>query len=213
MARIASPLEGLDFEAVRYLQDLLRIDTTNPPGRETAAARYLAMVLRDEGYDPVVVESSPGRGSVVARYSGTGEKPPLLLYGHTDVVMVEPASWSWPPFSGELSDGCVWGRGALDMKGLVAQQLMVMLLLKRSGVRLRRDVIFAATADEETGGEAGIGYLVDHHPDLIRAEYALSEGGGTTMYVAGRAFYDIRTGEKGTCRFRLRTRGRPGHGS
>jgi|SRR5579875_2600952 len=213
MVQIESPVEGLDVEAVRHLQGLLRLDTTNPPGNEIAAARYLAGILADEGYQPVIVESAAGRGNVIARYSGSGEEAPLLLYGHTDVVTAEAGSWSWPPFSGELAEGCVWGRGALDMKSTVAQQLMVMLLLRRSGARLRRDVIFAATADEEAGGSAGIGYLVDHVPDLIRAEYALSEGGGTTMYVAGQAFYDIRTGEKGTCRFRLRATGRPGHGS
>lgn len=99
------------------------------------------------------------------------------------------------------------------MKGLVAQELMIMLMLRRAGVRLRRDVIFAATADEEVGGNAGMGYLVDYHPHLIRAEYGLSEGGGTTMYIGGRAVYDVRTAEKGTCRFKLRAFGNPGHGS
>jgi len=200
-------------ESVRYLQDLLRIDTTNPPGGETAAAEYLAGVLRREGYEPVVLESAPGRGNVVARYRGTGELPPLLLYGHLDVVTAEADRWTHGPFSGVVADGCVWGRGALDMKSMVAQELMVMLLLMRRGVRPARDIIFAATADEEAGGHAGIGYLVDYHPDLIRAEYALSEGGGMTMYFAGRPFYDVRTAEKGYCRFHLRAHGSPGHGS
>ncbi|GAC1462141.1 MAG: M20/M25/M40 family metallo-hydrolase [Chloroflexota bacterium] len=200
-------------EAVRYLQDLLRYDTTNPPGNETPAAIYLADVLRANGYETTVIESSPGRGNVLARYAGTGELAPLLLYGHTDVVVAEPRRWSREPFSGDIADGCLWGRGALDMKSLVVQELMVMLLLQRSGVRLKRDVIFAATADEEVGGTAGMGYLVDHHPDLIRAEYGLSEGGGTTMYIAGKPFYDVRTAEKGTCRFLVRSTGKPGHGS
>lgn len=200
-------------EAVLHLQNLLRIDTTNPPGNETAAAEYLARVLRQEGYEPQVLESTPGRGNVVARYHGTGELQPLLIYGHIDVVTAEPSRWSRGPFSGDVADGCIWGRGALDMKSMVAQELMVMLLLQRDRVALKRDVIFAATADEEVGGDAGIGYLVDHHPDLVRAEYGLSEGGGTTMYVAGREFYDVRTAEKGTCRFMLRASGQPGHGS
>ncbi|MGI8826553.1 MAG: M20/M25/M40 family metallo-hydrolase [Chloroflexota bacterium] len=200
-------------EAVRYLRDVLRIDTTNPPGNETEAAQYLAEVLRRDGYDPIVRESAPGRGNVVARYPGTGALPPLLLYGHMDVVMAEPQRWTLAPFSGEVADGCIWGRGALDMKSLVVQELMVMLMLRRRGVRLRRDVIFAATADEEVGGRAGMGFLVDHHRSLVQAEYGLSEGGGTTMYVAGKALYDVRTAEKGTCRFRLRALGRPGHGS
>jgi acetylornithine deacetylase/succinyl-diaminopimelate desuccinylase-like protein len=124
-----------------------------------------------------VVESAPGRGNVVVRYPGSGELEPFLIYGHTDVVTAEPEHWTHGPFSGDLTDGCVWGRGALDMKGLVAQEVMVMLLLKRSGIRLKRDVIFAATADEESGGQAGMGFVVDHHPDLVRAEYGLSEGG------------------------------------
>jgi acetylornithine deacetylase/succinyl-diaminopimelate desuccinylase-like protein len=206
-------VQALTEEAVRHLQELLRLDTTNPPGNETLAVNYLAEVLRREGYQPTIIESGPGRGNLVARYPGTGERAPLLIYGHVDVVTAEPEHWSHQPFSGDVADGCVWGRGALDMKSMVAHELMVMLLLKRQGVELKRDVIFAATADEEAGGDAGIGFLVDHHPDLIRAEYGLSEGGGTTMYIAGKPVYDVRTGEKGTCRFKLRAFGEPGHGS
>jgi len=200
-------------EAIRHLQALLQFDTTNPPGNETPAVTYLANVLGRDGFEPVVVESSSGRGNVVARFPGTGELEPLLLYGHVDVVMAEPKHWRHPPFSGDLANDCIWGRGALDMKSVVAQQLMVMLRLRRTGTRLRRDVIFAATADEEVGGAAGMGYLVNHHPDLVRAAYGLSEGGGTTMYIGGKRFYDVRTSEKGTCRFLIRAVGQPGHGS
>ncbi|GAC1530163.1 MAG: M20/M25/M40 family metallo-hydrolase [Chloroflexota bacterium] len=202
-----------DNEAIRTLQDLLRIDTTNPPGNETAAVRYIAEVLHREGYKPQILESAPGRGNVVVRYPGTGELPPLLLYGHVDVVVAEDQYWTHAPFSGDLADDCIWGRGALDMKSMVSQELLVMLALQRTGTRLKRDVIFAATADEEVGGKAGMGWLVDQHPDLIRAEYGLGEGGGSTMYIAGKPFYDVRTAEKGTCRFILRARGNPGHGS
>lgn len=200
-------------EAVRYLQDLLRFDTTNPPGNELPAAQYLAGILRQEGYDPQILESAPGRANIVVRYRGSGERAPLLLYTHLDVVRAEPEHWSHPPFSGDQADGCLWGRGALDMKSTVAQALMVMLLLRRNGLHLRRDVIFAATADEEAGGRAGMGYLVDQHPDLVRAEFGLSEGGGTTTYMGGKPLYDVRTAEKGTCRFLLRAKGAPGHGS
>ncbi len=210
---LVTDVQALTDEAVRHLQELLRLDTTNPPGNETLAVNYLADVLRREGYQPTVVESGPGRGNLVVRFPGTGEREPLLIYGHVDVVTAEPEHWTHAPFSGDVAEGCVWGRGALDMKSMVAHELMVMLLLKRQGVQLKRDVIFAATADEEAGGDAGIGFLVDQHPDLIRAEYGLSEGGGTTMYIAGKAVYDVRTGEKGTCRFRLRAYGDPGHGS
>ncbi|HEX6509843.1 MAG TPA: M20/M25/M40 family metallo-hydrolase [Chloroflexota bacterium] len=214
MAQTMAPdVQELTDEAVHHLQELLRIDTTNPPGKETLAVEYLAHVLRAEGYEPQIIESAPGRGNLVVRFPGSGEREPILIYGHVDVVTAEPAHWSHQPFSGDIADGYIWGRGALDMKSMVAHELMTMLLLKRSGVSLARDIIFAATADEEAGGMAGIGFLVDHHPDLIRAEYGLSEGGGTTMYIAGKAVYDVRTAEKGTCRFKLRAYGEPGHGS
>ena len=145
----------IDWEAVRaevtgYLQALIRIDTTNPPGNESKAAHYLEGILRQEGFDPLFVESAPERGNVLARLAG-GDEPPLMLLGHTDVVAAEPEHWTHPPFSGALADGCVWGRGALDMKNMVAANLMVLLLLQREGVRLNRDIVFAATADEEAG--------------------------------------------------------------
>ncbi len=203
----------LTEETVRHLQALIRLETVNPPGNEILAAEYLADVLRGEGYDPVVLESAPTRGNVIARFRGTGELPPLLLLGHTDVVPAEPEHWTHPPFSGAIVDGCVWGRGALDMKGAVAMELMVMVALARSGARLRRDVIFAATADEEAGGRYGVGWLIDHHPELIRAEYALTEFGGFSFEWHGRRVYPCQTAEKGTCWLRLRARGRPGHGS
>src|SRR5512139_1411251 len=136
-------------EAVHYLQDLLRIDTTNPPGNELAAAEYLAGVLRAEGYEPIVLEAAPQRGNLVTRLKGDGTLPPLLLYTHTDVVPAEPEHWTYPPFAGEVADGFVWGRGALDMKSVAAIQLMTMLTLKRNNVPLQRDVIFAGTSDEE----------------------------------------------------------------
>src|SRR5947209_8105813 len=184
--QVQDAIRAVTDEAVCHLQELIRLDTTNPPGNETAAAEYIAGVLRDGGYEPALIESAPGRGNVVARYPGTGRAAPLLIYGHTDVVTAEPKHWTHAPFSGDVSDGCIWGRGALDMKSLVAQELMIMLLLKRSGVRLDRDVIFAAPADEEAGGAAGRGLLVREHPDLVRAQSGLAEGGGTTICAAGR---------------------------
>lgn len=205
----------LTAETVRHLQTLIRFDTSNPPGHETLAADYLAGVLKAEGVEPIVLESAPGRGNVIARIKGTGEQPPLLLYGHTDVVPAEPEDWLHPPFAGEIADGCVWGRGAVDMKGAVAQQLVVFLLLKRLNLPLQRDVIFAATADEEIGGVDGYGvsWLVKHHPELLRAEFGLTELGGYTMDFAGHIVYPIQVAEKGTCWMKLKTTGRPGHGS
>ena len=208
----------IDWKAVRaevtgYLQALIRIDTTNPPGNESEAARYLEGILRQEGFDPLFVESEPGRGNVLARLSG-GDEPPLMLLGHTDVVAAEPEHWTHPPFSGALADGCVWGRGALDMKNMVAANLMVLLLLQRQGVRLNRDLVFAATADEEAGkGNHGPGWIIDNRPELWDAPLIITEGGGSDFAVGEQRFYTCQTGQKGLCRLRLIARGTPGHGS
>ncbi len=204
---------ALTAEAVRYLQDLLRIDTTNPPGNELAAAEYLAGILREAEYDPIVLEAASQRGNVIARFKGDGSLPPLLLYNHLDVVPAEPEHWTHPPFGGEVADGFVWGRGALDMKNVTIMQLMTMLLLKRNNVALQRDVIFAATADEEIDSDVGADWLITRHPELVRAEYGLSEMGGHTLYLEGKKFYPIMTAEKGTCWLKIRAYGKPGHGS
>ncbi len=208
-------LSPIVAETVRHLQALIRLETVNPPGDELMAAEYLAGVLQAEGLEPLVLKSAPKRGNVIARLKGAGEAPPLLLYSHTDVVPAEPDKWTQPPFAGEIHDGCVWGRGAVDMKGAVAQQLMAMLRLKREAVALRRDVIFAATADEEIGGLNGYGvsWLVRHHPDLLRAEFGLTELGGYSMEFAGQTLYPIQVAEKGVCWVTVRARGRPGHAS
>lgn len=210
-------MNPIDWNAVReevtgYLRDLIRLDTTNPPGNEILAAEYLAGVLRREGLDPWVTESQPGRGNVTARLAGGGE--PLVLLGHTDVVAVEPDRWRHPPFGGQVHDGYVWGRGALDMKNMVAAELMVFLLLKRRRTDLKRDVIFAATADEEAGkGDHGVGWLLDNHPEQVDAPFVLTEGGGADFRVGDARFYTCQTGQKGICRFRMVARGKPGHGS
>lgn len=200
-------------EAAGYLRDLLRIDTTNPPGNERAAAEYLAEILAREGLAPRLVEPAPGRASVVARLAGGGNRGPLLLQGHTDVVPADPAEWSRPPFSGDLAEGCIWGRGALDMKGTVVMQLMALLLAKRTGLRPNGDIIFAAVADEEAGGELGAGWLVDHEPELVRAEVALGEVGGFTLYAGDRRFYPIQVTEKVGHGLTITVRGPSGHGS
>jgi acetylornithine deacetylase/succinyl-diaminopimelate desuccinylase-like protein len=159
----------VEDEVTRLLCDLIRFDTTNPPGNETAAAEYLARVLGEEGFECEVFESAPGRGSAVSRLKGSGSGPSLLLLSHLDVVPADPREWSVPPFGGVVKDGFVWGRGALDMKSLTALQVMVLKLLKRRGVRLRGDVVLAATADEEKGGDAGAGCLVKNHPEKVCA--------------------------------------------
>lgn len=208
----------IDWEAVRgevtgYLQGLIRLDTTNPPGNETLAARYLEEILQAEGFAPLMVESEPGRGNIIARLAG-GSEETLMLLGHTDVVAVEPEHWTHPPFSGALIDGYVWGRGALDMKNMVAANLMVFLLLKRTGVALDRDIVFAATADEEAGkGDHGPGWILDNRPELWDAPLIITEGGGSDFKVGDQRFYTCQTGQKGLCRLRVIARGMPGHGS
>ncbi len=203
----------IENEAVRLLQALIRFDTTNPPGNELPAAQFVAEELRAAGYEPTLLESAAGRGNVIARLEGDGSERPLLLFGHLDVVPAEPEHWTHPPFESVVADGFIWGRGALDMKNIVAAQLATMLALKRASVRLKRDIIYAATADEEAGGMMGIKWLLDNHADLLDAEYALSEFGGFSMEVSGQRFYLCQTGEKGIAWLKMRTAGRPGHGS
>lgn len=200
-------------ETTRLLQDLLRIDTTNPPGNESPCIDFIARTLAAEGIESTVIESAPGRGNLVARLKGDGTLPPILIFGHVDVVPAEADKWQRPPFSGDLQDGIIWGRGATDMKHMVAMEMMTLMQLKRDGVGLKRDVIFMANADEETGGVMGAGFMVQNHPDLIRAEYALTEGGASSIELEGRSFFVCSTGEKGSARFTLRGSGRPGHAS
>jgi acetylornithine deacetylase/succinyl-diaminopimelate desuccinylase-like protein len=200
-------------EAIALLQGLIRINTTNPPGNEQAAAEYLAEVLSREGLAPQLLSAEPGRTCLIARLSGRGERGPLLLQGHTDVVPADPAEWSRPPFGGEIADGCVWGRGALDMKGTVVMQLMAIVLAKRLGLRPRGDIIFCAVPDEETGGFLGAGWLVDNHPDLVRAEASVSEVGGFSLYMGDTVYYPLQVTEKVGCQVRLRVTGQSGHGS
>ncbi len=209
---------GIDWtnvqnEAVTLLQDLLRIDTTNPPGNEQAAAEFLAGVLRADGFEPRLLSAEPGRTCVIARLPGSGERGPLLLQGHTDVVPADPAEWSRSPFGGEIADGCIWGRGALDMKGTVIMQLMAIVLAKRLGLRPRGDIIFCAVPDEEAGGYLGAGWLVDNHPELVRAEASISEVGGFSLYMGDAVYFPLQVTEKVGCQVRLRVTGQSGHGS
>ena len=227
--------DHLDLDAcVEDLRALIRIPSVNPPdggpelaaghdprGRETAAARYCADVLGAEGIPAEVVEITPGRGSAFARLRATvaDPEPPLILLSHLDVVPVEAESWTRDPFGGELVDGEIWGRGAVDMKDMVAMEIGVMRALARSGAALRRDVIFAAVADEEAGGAHGARALAEQRPDLFTdaagrpAAAALNEVGGYSMTLGGRRFYTIQVAEKGIAWTRLRATGTPGHGS
>lgn len=187
-------------QVVEVLRDLIRIDTTNPPGRETACARYLAELLRPAGVEARIIEPAPGRGNLVARLRGSGEYRPIVLMGHTDVVAANPEEWLHPPFGAEIHDGFLWGRGATDMKQMVAACAVLMLALAASGLPLKRDVLLLATADEEHGGRMGMGWLAQNMPELVDAECAINEGGGGATSVAGHLFYTCQTAEKGLCR-------------
>jgi acetylornithine deacetylase/succinyl-diaminopimelate desuccinylase-like protein len=216
-------------ELVELVRALIRIPSVNPPGDEILAARYLEGVLAEEGIPSTVVEPFRGRGSIVARLRGDGTGgeggEPLLLLSHLDVVPAEPEGWTHDPFGGDLADGYVWGRGALDMKGMVAMEVQVMRRLARAARAagrdpaadpipgLRRDVIFCSTADEEAGGWHGANWLVDNHPDWLRAAVALNEAGAMTTSYAGVRFYPIQVAEKGFVVYKLRVKGRWGHGS
>ncbi|MBS7615627.1 M20/M25/M40 family metallo-hydrolase [Candidatus Bathyarchaeota archaeon] len=206
-------LKEVEAEVTSILSDLIRFDTTNPPGNETPAAKYLAELLEKEGFECDVLESAPRRGNVITRLKGTGEKPNLLLLSHLDVVAANPKEWSVHPFSGLVKDGFVWGRGALDMKSMTAMEVMVMLLLKRNNVKLKGDVILAATADEEKGGEAGAGWLAQTYPQKVNADYVINEGGGQAIPVNDKNIFTIQTAEKGIVWFKVKAKGRPGHGS
>jgi acetylornithine deacetylase/succinyl-diaminopimelate desuccinylase-like protein len=200
-------------EVTTLLRDLIRIDTTNPPGNEVTAAEYLAGTLEKEGLNCELLESKPGRGNVITRLKGSGEKPSVLLLSHLDVVAANPKEWSVDPFGGVVKDGFVWGRGALDMKSLTALEAMVMKLLKRKNVKLKGDVILAATADEEKGGNFGAGWITQNHPEKVKADYVINEGGGLAVPLGGKNMFTIQTAEKGMLWFKVKAKGTPGHGS
>ncbi|MFJ2715691.1 M20/M25/M40 family metallo-hydrolase [Streptomyces sp. NPDC087437] len=210
--------QALD-EVVGFTSDLIRIDTTNRGGgdcRERPAAEYAAERLAGAGLDPVLLERTPGRTNVVARIEGTDPSADaLLVHGHLDVVPARAEDWSVHPFSGEVRDGVVWGRGAIDMKNMDAMILAVVRAWARQGLRPRRDVVIALTADEEASAEDGAGFLADRHAELFEGcTEGVSESGAYTFHDGtGRQIYPIAAGERGTAWLRLSARGRAGHGS
>lgn len=204
-------------EATAQLQALIRINTTNPPGNELAAARFLDSLLKADGIESRVYESAPGRGAVVARIRATGggtAKTPVILMGHMDVVGVVREKWTVDPFAAEIKDGVLYGRGAIDDKGMLIANVQAMKALQRrvkAGGRLSRDVIFVANADEEAGGTLGMGWLLKNHPDAIKAEYALNEGGRTRVMANGRKYVALQAAEKVSNVITMTARGPDGH--
>ena len=198
-------------EVVELLQELLRLDTTNPPGNETPAAELLGAYLEANGVACELYAKEPERANLVARIPGRGVGPSLAFISHTDVVYADPADWARDPFGGELVDGEAWGRGALDMKGQVAAAAVTIASLARERFRPAGDLIFVAAADEEHGVNVGLQWLCEAHPEAVRCEYALNEGGGERLLLAGRTVWICSVAEKMTAPFRLRVHGRAGH--
>ena len=202
-------------EAVELLQELIRLDTSNPPGNETLVAEFLRDLLAEEGIESEIYALDPARGNLVARLRGNGRKEPILIAAHSDVVGVEEELWSMDPFAGEVREGYVYGRGATDDKDMIAAAVQVVRMIKREGLTLDRDVILLIEAGEEGSTEFGIDYMVENHLDAIRAEFALNEGGTIHEGPDGSVErVDIGTAEKVPWRMiRLVARGTSGHGS
>jgi acetylornithine deacetylase/succinyl-diaminopimelate desuccinylase-like protein len=204
---------SLRDEVTGVLQDLIRLDTVNPPGNETVAAEYLRGYLERSGVACELYARIPERASLVARIPGRGEGPSLLFLSHTDTVLADASEWRVDPWSGALLDGEVWGRGALDMKGQVAASAVAIASLAREGFEPAGDLIFAAAADEEVGDDYGLSWLCEAHPEAVRADYAINEGAGERLELGGRAFYLCSTAEKTSAPFLLSVHGRSGHAS
>jgi acetylornithine deacetylase/succinyl-diaminopimelate desuccinylase-like protein len=209
-------LQQLEGEATNWLQDLLRINTTNPPGNEIAAAKYLAKILDREGIHSEIFESATGRGFLVARLSASAVPDPsraLLLMGHLDVVGVDKSKWTVDPFGGIIKGNYLYGRGAIDDKGMTIADLAVLVNLKRTGARLNRDVIFLAEGDEEAGGETGMKFAVDKHWDKIASGFAINEGGQVALNDDKVQYIGVQASEKISVNVDVIAKGTSGHGS
>ena len=204
---------SLRDEATELLQELIRLDTVNPPGNETLAAELLREYLAGSGVRAELIARVPERANLVARIPGRGDGPTLLLLCHTDTVLADPAEWRRDPWSGDLVDGEVWGRGALDMKGQAAAGAVAIASLARDGFEPAGDLIYAATADEEVGDDFGLSWLCREHPEAVRCDFCVNEGGGDRLEIGGVPLYLCAAAEKMSSPFRLRVRGRSGHAS
>lgn len=202
------------IDSVHLLQQLIRFDTTNPPGDEAACVQYLKAILEEAGIPTRLLALDKTRPNLIARLSGRGEAPPLLLQGHIDVVPTTEQRWTHPPFAAEIADGMIWGRGALDDKGAVAMMTTVLLRAASDGFRPPGDVILTVVADEEAAGTYGARFLVERHPEEFEGvQFAIGEGGGFAVHMSGAKFYPIMVAEKQHCTLRVTVRGRAGHGS
>ena len=206
--------DALERSATELLQQLIRFDTVNPPGNEQALQNFLQGKLEAVGFDCVQLAAVAGRPNLVARLPGRSDGPRLAYLGHADTVLANPEDWSVDPWSGELRDGCVWGRGALDMKDQVASEVAAAVALAEEGWRPESgELLVIVTADEEAGATAGAKWLCAEHPDLVRCDYVVNEGGGQVLHANGKRIYGVCVAEKGVFRFTLTAHGRAGHAS
>ncbi|MFN2144076.1 MAG: M20/M25/M40 family metallo-hydrolase, partial [Anaerolineales bacterium] len=204
----------LHHQPEKLLQKLIQFDTTNPPGNERACVEFIQGLLEEKGIHCDLYGRTPERPNLVARIKGRGEAAPLLLYGHVDVVTTAGQKWQYPPFEGQIADGFIWGRGALDMKEGVAMQVSAFLRLHEEGYSPAGDVILLVLSDEEVGGEFGASFMVEEHPEVFKnVRYALGEFGGFNITFGGKRFYPIQVAEKQICTLELVIRGIAGHGS
>jgi acetylornithine deacetylase/succinyl-diaminopimelate desuccinylase-like protein len=196
------------------LQQLIRFDTTNPPGDEADCVAFVRGVLEEAGCETQTYARDPARPNLVARVRGAGKSPPVLIQGHVDVVTTSGQDWQRPPFGGDIADGEVWGRGAIDMKGPMAMYISALVRAARGELELPADVILVVLADEENGGDYGAKFLVEEHPELFEGvKYALGEAGGVSRTIAGHRFYPIQVAEKQICWLKGAVRGPGGHGA
>ncbi len=206
--------DDLQLASTELLQRLIRFDTVNPPGNERPAQEALAALLGDAGFEVDLVGAEPERPNLVARLRGAADGPTLCLLSHVDTVLATPEDWTHDPWSGDLADGCVWGRGAQDMKSQTAAEVTAALSLARSGWRpARGDLLVVVVVDEEVGGDLGAIWLCEHHPDLVRCDLLVNEGAGAVFPYDGERLYGVCVAEKGVFRFRVMTDGVAGHAS
>jgi acetylornithine deacetylase/succinyl-diaminopimelate desuccinylase-like protein len=199
---------------VEILQKLIRFDTTNPPGNEAECIAYVNSLLKEAGIETTLLARDPNRPNLIARLKGQGSAPPLLMYGHVDVVTTLGQDWTHPPFEGKVVDGYIWGRGALDMKGGIAMMLSAFLRAKAEGLNPAGDIVLAILSDEEGAGDYGARYLVENHPEQFKGiRYALGEFGGSRFYMGRNKLYPIMVAEKQICWMKAYIRGPGGHGA
>jgi acetylornithine deacetylase/succinyl-diaminopimelate desuccinylase-like protein len=206
--------EGIHHQPAELLQNLIRFNTTNPPGNEADCMAYIKQLLSEAGFKVTAITQTEGRPNLITRLKGRGDAPPLMLYGHVDVVTTAHQEWIHPPFEAKIVDGYIWGRGALDMKGGISMMLSALLRAKEERLQPAGDIVFMALCDEEALGREGAEFLVKKRPDLFEGiRYALGEFGGVPMYISGKKFYPIQVAEKQACWMRVVLHGPAGHGS